>query len=156
MPPARSTANDRHLAFLLAEVNRLARREFDRRVRHLDLTRAQWLFLFNLGRHPGVTQSELAELMQMERISVSRQADRLEKAGWIARRNHTADGRAYHLHLTPRAERIFAKLENLAGQLRADYLRGLPPPRRTALFDDLSLIKANLLRLQANGRHSLS
>ena len=151
-----SPARDRNLAFLLAEVNRLARREFDRRVRHLDLTRAQWLFLFHLGRHPGATQSELAELMQMERISVSRQAGRLEKAGWIERRDHTADGRAYQLHLTPRAGRIFQKLESLAEQLRADYLHGLPPPRRTALFDDLSLIKANLLRLQAGSRHALS
>ena len=157
MPGLRpSPALDRNLAFLLAEVNRLARREFDRRVRHHDLTRAQWLFLFHLGRKPGATQSELAELLQMERISVSRQAGRLEKAGWIERRNHAADGRAYHLCLTPRAERIFAKLETLAGELRADYLRGLPPPRRTALLADLARIKANLLRLQANGHHSLS
>ncbi|SDS01807.1 MarR family transcriptional regulator [Opitutus sp. GAS368] len=157
MPGLRpSSATDRNLASLLAEVNRLARREFDRRVRHLDLTRAQWLFLFHLGRKPGATQSELAELLQMERISVSRQAGRLEKAGWIERRNHAADGRAYHLSLTRRAEKIFAKLETLAGELRADYLRGLPPPRRTALLDDLAHIKANLLRLQANGHHSLS
>ena len=157
MPAARpGSITDRNLGFLLAEVNRLARREFDRRVRHLDLTRAQWLFLFHLGRRPGATQSELAELMQMERISVSRQADRLVKAGWIERRDHAADARAYHLRLTPRAKRIFAKLEGLAAGLRADYLRGLPPPRRTALLDDLSRIKTNLLRLQANGHHSLS
>src|SRR5258708_17412524 len=120
MPGLRpSSATDRNLAFLLAEVNRLARREFDRRVRHLDLTRAQWLFLFNLGRHPGVTQSELAELLQMERISVSRQAGRLEKAGWIERRNHAADGRAYHLCLTRRAERNFSQLQTPARALPA-------------------------------------
>ena len=154
--PRPGSATDRNLASLLAEVNRLARREFDRRVRHLDLTRAQWLFLFHLGGKPGATQSELAELLQMGRISVSRQAGRLEKAGWIERRDHADDGRAYHLRLTSRAERVFAKLEGLAGELRADYLRGLPQPRRMALLDDLSRIKANLLRLQANGRHSLS
>src|SRR6478736_8457166 len=85
---------ERRLGLLLADVSRLARREFDRRVRPLGLTRAQWLFLFQLGRRPGVTQSELAEHLDMEKISVSRQADRLQRAGWIERRDHRADRRA--------------------------------------------------------------
>jgi MarR family transcriptional regulator for hemolysin len=140
-----------HLGFLLADVNRLARREFDRRVRPLGLTRAQWLFLFHLDRQPGVTQSELADLLQMEKISVSRQADRLERAGWIERREDRADRRAYRLHLTPRASRIVEKLDRMATGLRADYLKGLPPARRTALVSDLNRIKANLLALDQAG-----
>ncbi|MES1195176.1 MAG: MarR family transcriptional regulator [Opitutus sp.] len=139
--------NERHLGFLLSDISRLARREFDRRVRHLGLTRAQWLFLFHLNRQPGATQSELAEQLQMEKISVSRQAERLERAGWIERRDSREDGRAYHLYLTPRAGRIVEKLDHMATELRDDYLRGLPHARRSALFADLSLIKANLLEL---------
>jgi DNA-binding MarR family transcriptional regulator len=138
---------ERHLGFLLSDISRLARREFDRRVRHLGLTRAQWLFLFHLSRQPGATQSELAELLQMEKISVSRQAGRLERAGWIERRDSQEDGRAYHVYLTPRAGRIVEKLDSMATEFRADYLRGLPPARRSALFTDLSRIKANLLEL---------
>ena len=138
---------ERHLGFLLSDISRLARREFDRRVRHLGLTRAQWLFLFYLDRQPGATQSELAELLQMEKISVSRQAARLERAGWIERRDSREDGRAYHLHLTPRAGRIVEKLDGMATDLRTDFLRGLPHARRSALFADLSRIKANLLEL---------
>jgi len=145
--------NERHLGFLLSDINRLARREFDRRVRHLGLTRAQWLFLFYLDRQPGATQSELAELLQMEKISVSRQATRLERAGWIERRDSREDGRAYHLHLTPRASRIVEKLDGMATALRTDFLRGLPQARRAALLSDLSRIKANLLELDhASGR----
>ena len=143
---------DRSLGFLFADISRLARREFDRRVRDLGLTRAQWLFLYYLARQPGCTQSELAELLQMEKITVSRQAARLEKAGWIQRADHAADGRAYHLELTPRAERIIARLDERADQLRDDYLQGISPTRRTSLLADLTLIKANLLRLDTRLR----
>ena len=140
---------ERHLGVLLADINRLARKEFDRRVRDLDLTRAQWMFLLYLSRHPGCTQSGLAELLQMEKISVSRQAKRLEKAGWIRRSDHAADARAYHLELTSRAERIIARLDNRADRLRSDYLNGIPNNRRAALVEDLTVIKANLLQLDA-------
>lgn len=138
---------ERNLGFLLADVSRLARKEFDRRVRDLGLTRAQWLFLYYLSRQPGCTQTELAEQLQMEKITVSRQAGRLEKAGWIRRGDHAADARAYHLKLTPQAHRIITRLNDSADRLRNDYLDGIPLPRRTALLDDLTRIKANLVRL---------
>jgi DNA-binding MarR family transcriptional regulator len=143
---------ERNLGFLLADVSRLARKEFDRRVRDLGLTRAQWLFLYYLARQPGCTQSDLAELLQMEKITVSRQAKRLEKAGWIQRGDHADDARAYHLELTPQAEGIIARLEDRADRLRSDYLEGIPAPRRAGLLADLSLIKNNLLRLGAKAR----
>ena len=143
---------ERSLGFLFADISRLARREFDRRVRDLGLTRAQWLFLYYLARQPGCTQSELAELLQMEKITVSRQARRLEQAGWIARGDQADDARAYHLKLTPRAERIIVRLEARADRLRNDYLAGVSPVRRLTLLADLTLIKANLLRLDGRVR----
>ncbi|HVU16868.1 MAG TPA: MarR family transcriptional regulator [Candidatus Didemnitutus sp.] len=139
---------ERHLGFLLADINRLARKEFDRRVRPLGLTRAQWMFLYYLGRRPGATQSELAEELQLEKITISRQAERLERAGWIRRREDRHDGRAYRLRLTARAARTVNRLARLADRLRLDYLRGVPPSRRGALVDDLSRIKANLLEME--------
>jgi len=140
---------ERNLGFLLADISRMARKEFDRRVRDLGLTRAQWLFLYYLARQPGCTQSDLAELLQMEKITVSRQAKRLEQAGWIQRADHADDGRAYHLELTPRAGRVIARLDERADRLRDDYLQGLSPARRASLMADLTLIKANLLRLDS-------
>ena len=138
---------ERHLGLLLADINRLVRREFDRRVRPLGLTRAQWMFLFQLSRQPGMTQSELAEQLQMEKISVSRQAGRLQRAGWIERRDDAEDRRAYHLFLTPRATRVVGRLDDMATGLRTDYLRGVPAARRSALVADLTRIKTNLLAL---------
>ena len=143
---------ERSLGFLMADISRLVRKEFDRRVRDLGLTRAQWLFLYYLARQPGCTQSELAELLQMERITVSRQADRLEKAGWIQRRDHANDARAYHLELTPRAGRIISQLDDRADRLRQDYLQGISSLRRSALLADLSVIKTNLLNFDSKLR----
>jgi len=151
MSVPRSTL-ERSLGFLIADVSRLARKEFDRRVRDLGLTRAQWLFLYYLARQPGCTQSDLAELLQMEKITVSRQAKRLEQAGWIQRGDHAEDARAYQLELTPRAAGMIARLEDRADRLRKDYLEGIPAPRRAGLLADLSLIKNNLLRLGAKAR----
>ena len=135
--------------FLLNDISRLARRQFDRRVRGLRLTRAQWLFLYHLARNPGCTQSDLADHLQIERISVSRQAERLERAGWIERHDHAADARAYRLVLTPKAERMVERLSKIAAALREDYLQGLPQSRRSALMNDLLHIKNNLLRLES-------
>ena len=138
---------DRSLGFVLNDINRLARKEFDRRVRRFKLTRAQWLFLFNVARHPGCSQSDLAESMQQEKITVSRQAERLLKAGWIERRDHATDQRAYLLYLRPKAERIVQQLADVAEELRLDYMRAVPPTRQARLIDDLLLIKARLQQI---------
>jgi DNA-binding MarR family transcriptional regulator len=146
--PALRRQPERLLGFLFADINRLARKEFDRRVRPLGLTRAQWMFLYYLGRRPGVTQSDLADQLQLEKITVSRQAERLERGGWIRRREDRHDGRAYRLHLTPHAARTVNRLGRLADRLRVDYLRGVPSSRRGALVTDLTQIKANLLQME--------
>ena len=145
---------DHSLGFVLNDISRLARREFERRVRRFKLTRAQWLFLFHAARHPGCTQSDLAESLQQEKITVSRQAERLEKAGWIERRDHAADRRAYHLYLRPKAERVVQQLAAVAEELRTDYLQAVPPARRVALMDDLMLIKARLQQMAAEAKKS--
>lgn len=135
------------LGYLIADINRLMRREFDRRVRPLGLTRAQWLFISYLVRTPGCTQSDLAEAMQTEKITVSRQAGRLLRGGWITRSDHAEDARAYRLYPTAKSVRMQHQLAGLAAGLRADYLRGLPMPRVSALMGDLSVIKGNLQRM---------
>ena len=138
--------------FLLADINRLARHEFDRRVRDLKLTRAQWLVLMHLARRPGCTQSDLADAMQMQKITVGRHADRLVRAGWIERRDHAADGRAYHLFVSRQAVPLIKKLNTVAEALRSEYLAGLSLRRRDALVADLRHIRSNLARIDATAR----
>jgi len=139
---------DRSLGFIVNDVSRLLRDAFNRRVRGQGLTRAQWLLLYYVARQPGASQSELAEALQLEKITVSRHAARLEKAGWLVRADHAQDGRAYRLRLAPRAERVIAELADVSEQLREDAMAGLSAARRAALIDDLRHIKSNLLGLE--------
>ncbi len=149
---ARTSSFEHSLGFILSDISRLARKEFDRRVRELRLTRAQWLVLMHLARRPGCTQSELADAMQMQKITIGRHAERLLRAGWIERRDDPDDARAYHLHVSRKAEPLIERLSAVAEELRAEYMQGLSAARREALVSDLLHIKSNLLRLDAEPR----
>lgn len=143
--------HDRALGFLVSDVSRLLRREFDRRVRHLGLTRAQWLLLTHINRQPGARPTDLAESLQQQKITVSRQAARLERAGWLKREDDRHDRRAQRLLLTRKAERMVARLGVVAEGLLAEAARGLSGARQEALVRDLQRIKRNLVTMGAQG-----
>ena len=151
---ARTTQHENSLGFILSDISRLARKEFDRRVRELRVTRAQWLVLMHLARRPGCTQSDLAEAMQMQKITVTRHVERLLRAGWIERHDHAEDGRKYHLYLSRKAEPLIDRLTGVADRMRGEYMRGLSAARRDALIKDLLHIKNNLLRMGAESRNN--
>ena len=149
---ARRSPFEESFGFILADISRLARKEFDRRVRDLRLTRAQWLVLVHLSRRPGCTQSELADAMQMQKITVSRHAARLVSAGWIERRDDAEDARAYHLYVSRKALPLIDKLAAVAERLREEFMDGLPGERCGALIADLLHIKSNLVRMDTQAR----
>lgn len=150
---------ERRPGFLLHELSHLLRREFDRRVERagLGLTRAQWLILRQVGQHAGCRQRDVAALLRLESATVGRHLDRLVAAGWLDRGHDPRDGRAYCLHLQPKARRVLDRLQQLGSQLREEYLAGIPAARREGLIDDLLVIRRNLLacRARAQKRHSL-
>lgn len=146
---ARASPFENSFGFILADISRFARTEFDRRVRDLGMTRAQWLVLVHLVRRPGCTQTELADAMQMQKITVGRHAERLVRAGWIERRDQADDARAYHLYVSRQAGPLIEKLAAIAEDFRREYMQGIPAARREALMADLLHIKSNLLRMDA-------
>jgi len=109
----------RDLLFLLHDVARLLRIEGDRRARLRGMTRAQWAILIWLERQPGISQKELAELLEVEPITVARLIDRLEANGMVERRPDPKDRRIWRLHLQPAA---LPELEQISHQ-RADLNR---------------------------------
>ena len=138
---------------MVNDVSGLLRREFARRARGFGLTRAQWMLLVYVARHPEATPADLAEILQQEKVTVRRHAHRLEQAGWL--RAAAADAadprRAPRLQLTPKALDLLARLADLYEQLRRDAFRGLPPTRCEALISDLLQVKVNLQRMLATG-----
>jgi MarR family transcriptional regulator for hemolysin len=138
----------RNYGFLLNDVARLLRNAYDRRVRELGLTRSQWWVLNQLFRNPGLNQSELAEILEIERPTLGRLLDRLEAKGWVRREHDARDRRAWRVHLTDAVEPAMRTLRKVAAELMRDALAGLSARERERFVDTLLAIKANLARMQ--------
>lgn len=135
-----------NLGSMLADTSRLLRRSFDVRARDIGVTRAQWQVLTTLLRHEGVNQGGLAELLDVEPITVCRMVDRLQEAGLVERRADPADRRSWRLFPTARAHDLLAELRPLAEGLIEEALIGLDVGEREQLHDLLDRICDNLSR----------
>lgn len=135
---------DRTFGFLVHDIGRLLRREFERRVRDMDFTRAQWRVLAHLRRAEGINQSQLADRMDVEPITLVRLLDKLEGAGYVERRADPQDRRAYLLFLTDKARPLIERLEVISVDLREEILGDFSPAERDLLIDMLMRVKSKL------------
>ena len=134
----------RNFAFILHDVARLLRTTFDRRVKSLGFTRSQWWVLNHLFRSDGVTQSDLADMLDIEKATLGRLLDRLEAKGWVRREGHANDRRAKRVFLTEEVEPALKAMRAAAAELRRDALAGLSPEERERFVDALLAVKTNL------------
>jgi MarR family transcriptional regulator, transcriptional regulator for hemolysin len=134
----------RNFGFLLHDVARLMRTAYDRRIRKLGLTRAQWWVLTHLYRSNGVTQTELAETLEIEKPTLGRLLDRLEAKGWVRREHDASDRRVWRVHLTAEVEPALRTMRSIAADLRRDALTGISAAERERFVDTLLAIKENL------------
>jgi MarR family transcriptional regulator, transcriptional regulator for hemolysin len=137
-------SEDLNESLLIHDIARLQKMNFDRRARALGLTRAQWLAVAALRRRPGIKQSELAILLDVEPITVARSIDRLEEAGWVERRTDASDRRVKRLYLTGRMQGVVGQIRTLALGMRRELLNGLTKQDHQKLLQLLQKMKANL------------
>lgn len=142
---------ERNFGFILNDVARLLRKVYDRRVRALGLTRSQWWVVTHLYRSEGVTQSELADILELERASLGRLLDRLEAKGWVRREADAKDRRAKRVYLTAQVEEPMRTMRSIAAGVRGDALSGLSPAQQDRFVDTLLRIKGNLMGLEDGG-----
>ncbi len=135
-----------NIALLLSDVSRLMRRNFDARARTAGATRPQWQMLSMLARHEGINQGGLAELLEVESITLCRMADRLQDLDLIERRADPADRRAWQLFLTPKAKHLLEKLRPLAAEMVEDAMAGLTGDQREQMLSALTCMRNNLSR----------
>jgi DNA-binding MarR family transcriptional regulator len=135
---------ERLVGALIDDVRRLLTRTFDRRMARLGLTRAQWRVLTFLFRRDGMTQSALAELLEMERAPLGRLLDRLEDSGWIERRADPSDKRAKLIFKTAKIDPILPNLLEDAHEILGTALSGVSNDTRRLLIDELTRVKRNL------------
>jgi MarR family transcriptional regulator for hemolysin len=141
MPPIPVT---REIAMNLMDVARMLRTYADQRARQFGISRAQWVVLIRLDRSEGLKQSELAEILDLQPISLTRLLDRLAENGLIERRPDPSDRRANRLYLTPAARPLLKQLADLGQDMMEHVLAGLDGKANERLLGDLHLMKANL------------
>ena len=142
---------DCSFGFVLHDVARLLRKRFDQRAKCMGLTRAQWQVLAHLQRHEGINQAGLAEILELEPISVARLIDRMEEGGWVERRPDPTDRRAHRLFMTARAQRVLIRARQLYEDVRAEAFAGLTEAERDDFMKKLLHIRGNLSEHPARG-----
>lgn len=136
--------NLKTLGFLVHDVARLLRKRFEQHARGSGLTRSQWQVLAYLERNEGIHQNGLAELLEVEPITLGRMVDKLQDLGFVERRPHPSDRRVWLLHLTQKALPNLADLGVLAERTRAEALADIPQAEREQLLKTLTQLKSNL------------
>ena len=134
------------LGSVISDVSRLMRRGFDARARGIGVTRPQWQVLTTLARNEGVNQGRLAELLDVEPITVCRMLDRLQDSDLVERRADPADRRSWRLFLTDKARDLLGELRPLAEAMLEDALDGIAESDRALLRETLERMRANLSR----------
>ncbi len=140
---------DRSFGFLLHDCARLVRRDFDRRARAIGLTRAQWAAIAHLRRHEGCNQSTLADLLEVEPITLARLLDRMETNGWVIRHPDPRDRRARLVFLTEKAKPLIDQLTDFSTETRAAALAGMSVEQQESVIDTLLRVRANLSQRDA-------
>jgi DNA-binding MarR family transcriptional regulator len=130
--------------FLVHDIARLMRWNFDRQSAGSCLTRAQWSVLAHLKRSDGVQQKTLAQLIDIKPITLARHIDRLEAEGWVERRDDPDDRRAKRVFLLPRATPMLASLQKLGQKVRKQALAGVSEDDEALVLRVLQQVRDNL------------
>jgi MarR family transcriptional regulator for hemolysin len=147
---------DMNLLFTLGEVQRLVRAYADKQAARYGITRAQWAVLAKVERNEGMKQTELAEQMEMQPITLTRLIDKLCDAGWIERRGDETDRRVNRLYLKKAARPLLGKLAGLRSELTTTALEGINPTDAHRLLTQLEAIKENVRTAIQNGTGDVS
>lgn len=143
----------REIAFTIMDVARLLKTYADQRARQFGISRAQWAVLIRIERCEGLKQSELAELLDLQPISLTRLLDRLADNGLIERRADPNDRRANRLYLKPAAKPLLGRLTELGGDMMETVLEGLDVKSAERMLKQLVTMKDNLRRaINANAQ----
>lgn len=141
---------NRSVGFLISDVSRLMRRVYDRRVEPLGLTRSQWRVLVHLYRREGVSQTELAAILEIEKPTLGRLVDKLEEKGWVERRIDERDQRARRLVITDAVRPMIERMKVFAESVNVDSMAGLDAEQEHRFIEILLAVKSNLNRLLVN------
>jgi MarR family transcriptional regulator, transcriptional regulator for hemolysin len=137
-------SQNREILFVISDVARLLRTYADQKARVLGMTRAQWAVLLKLERYEGLNQSDFAEHLDIQPITLTRLVDRLCESGLIERRPDPNDRRAKQLYLTPAARPLLDRISTQVGEIAETVLAGVDPAAVGIMLTQLGLARDNL------------
>ena len=137
-------SQNREILFVISDVARLLRTYADQKARVLGMTRAQWAVLLKLERYEGLNQSDFAEHLDIQPITLTRLVDRLCESGLIERRPDPNDRRAKQLYLTPAARPRLDRISTQVGEIAETVLAGVDPAAVGIMLTQLGLARDNL------------
>jgi MarR family transcriptional regulator for hemolysin len=144
VPPMLPRSLNREFSFSISDVARMIRTYADHKARQFGITRAQWVVLVRLDRFEGLKQSELADMLDLQPITLTRLLDRLSAGGLIERRADPNDRRANRLYLTPAARPLLERLGDLGEELMSTALAGVDRGSIERMVAQLATVKENL------------
>ena len=135
---------EENIGLLIHDVARLLRVLYDRQMASIGLTRSQWWLLTYLFFKDGINQSELGILMDMEKAPLSRLLDRMEKKGWVIRKNESKDRRTKNIYLSESIKPLISSMRDKAAEYRRESLSILTDKERNKLKAILQILKQDL------------
>ena len=139
------------LGFLIHDVSRLRRSAFDRCLKPLNVTRSQWWVLAYLSREDGMTQSQLAEELDLGKVAVGGLIDRLEKTGLVRREADASDRRVNRVFLEPKSKQLITRMRKVSHRMNEQILSGLNDTQLEAAATTLDAMKRNILSYLQSG-----
>lgn len=145
MAESPSTDWELRLGFLIHDVSRLRRSAFDRCLKPLAVTRSQWWVLAHLSREDGMTQSQLAEELDLGKVAVGGLIDRLQKSGLVRREADADDRRVNRIFLEPKSRQHIARMREVSRRMNQRILDGIGDDELEASATTLDAMKRNIL-----------
>jgi DNA-binding MarR family transcriptional regulator len=143
----------RQLVAQLVESSRLLRNYIDHRAKERGTTRAQWIVLFRLRQNEGLSQVDLADVLELQPISLVRLLDRLVEHGLLERRHDPKDRRANRLFLTAKGKKLVDDLDSLRDAIATDVFHDLPDKTLQTSLDTLREVKERIKALSDHNGH---
>jgi DNA-binding MarR family transcriptional regulator len=133
--------------FLIHDVSRLRRIVVDRALKPLGITRSQWWVLAFLSRHDGMTQTSLANDLDLTKVAIGGLLDRMEASGYVERRSDPSDGRARRVYLTEGGKQLVATIRATVEAVEVGILAKIPEKDLDQAAETLVALKATLLEM---------
>jgi DNA-binding MarR family transcriptional regulator len=126
-----------HLGYFIRRLQIWVFQDFMRALARVDIRPAQYSVLVVVDANPGLSQSDIAEFLGIERARLVHLLDRLEKRGLTERRASPKDRRSHALYLTREGQRALKKIKSLAAEHEAQLAAKLGPAKRQLLIETL-------------------